>query len=92
MKVIKEFLKPNWWKIALFLFWGSPVFWAVVLIIDSPSETLQIFTKEFGIQTSGFGIKHLFFSLIFGLFGLYLFICLIYFIAAKIKHSIAKPK
>ena len=90
MKNIIEFLKPNWWKIALFLFWGSPVFWAVVLIIDSPSETLQIFAKELGIQTSGFGIKHLLFALACGLFGLYLFACLAYFIITKIKHLITK--
>jgi hypothetical protein len=92
MKAIKEFLKPNWWKVGLLLFWGSPVFWAVVLIIDSPSETLQIFTKELGIQTSGFGIKHLLFALFCGLLGLYLFNCLIYFIITKIKRLIAKPK
>jgi len=107
MKAIKDFLKPNWWKIILFII--ILLFLYVYMseymggeLWDFPMSCIGNMTGgcsptgEEGINLCWDAYERSKPCLIANLFiltiGLYLLSCLIYLIISKIKRLIIKPK
>jgi len=101
MKWIKEFLKPNWWKIILLsLFLYTSKLWYVaegfpIVCLGNMTGGCSP-TGEKGIELCWDAYKISKPCFITNLFilavGLYLLVCLSYFIIVKIKRLITKPK
>jgi len=96
MKVIKEFLKPNWGKIIIFLI----IFLCGCSIVNKPDPRIAdlpiIRGFPFGFYGWGGltyppqGISYI--VLMLDIIIWYIFACLIYSIIAEIKRPIIKPK
>jgi hypothetical protein len=89
MKAIWTFLKPNWWKIIIF---GIVIIITFSVGVERYSYPVY-FKKPFVSPLYFIKVETNFYlSLFILLIYWYLLACLIYFIIAKIKRLITKPK
>ena len=102
---MKEFLKPNWWKVRIFIIIVLLSIVLGILLHDDSFTCPDCFANSYGFplpfyRPSGIGgvagaPYPAFFNPVTFLLNLvvfYLFTCLIYFTTTKIKRLTAKPK
>lgn len=95
IELFGEFLRPNWWKVGIFIVLGLVVALSVLVFASCVFETIKCpayFLPLYSFLIPGF-IDDLFprggsFNLIGFLVYYYLLACLIYFIFVKVKRLV----